>query len=1772
MATGGNISETLIGTSSNADPTLILPASEQVTTGSTTDISGVSYTDSFATGNPGDLYLQISDDVGTLSATDSAGTVSGSGTNSIVLSAPYADIVDALGSLTYTAPASTGTDAISFDIWDQAGTQTTGSIPVGIAAPGGGATETWSGAVSSDWNVAGNWSAGAVPSAGDTAVIAGSTANYPILANTTLNNETIIVDQAAPLQGNTLDLDGVTLGAGSILEIQNPSGNAQDIATINLGGTVTVDAGATIVANGSVAQGLTPAGANAVLVNNGTIDNTEVTFANGGTVINNGVFENQTISAATLINTGTLLADSAYVSVSGTVLGGTAEAANGVGVSVDGTLSGTAVDFNGAGELILNEPMALTNGTALNNFGPGDEILLSGSAFVPGTTLAFSNDTLAVQQTGTTVQTILFNGNYTLGNFVIELGSGDTPYVFDYAASGEYSGGLLGYGPDIAAPAEATVAQGGTLSLGGVTVQNGSNFDTTLQISATSGTLSMNGATGSGTDSLSITASGSQVNADLASLTYTPAAGTSSDAVQVIAQIDYPSAIGITERFVPISVNAGSGPTLTEPSSESVAPSSAVAVSGSYSDPFAASNPGAMFLQISDNSGTLTAHYPIAGTPDTGTIIGTSNTPLTFQGSYDDVQDILASLIYTAGAIPGSDTISFDIWNQAGAETTGSVPVTITGPGNGQTEVWTGAVNSDWNTPGNWSYGAVPGTGQTAVIPADTANNATLSNSVLTGETITLEGSVSVPAVNFTNVTLGAGSLLDGTGGQIYLNGTLTIASGATYAPGSVSMFRAEASSATTVVNDGVIADSTGLDGLGDDVVNNGTIYGTGGSIQIGTLVNNGVALIYGGGLEVDGTIVGGTIDLSGGGALQLTAPMALTGSATVDGFSQGSRILVFQTIDSLAFNDHILDISNAGTLVEAIRLGGNLGLGNFEVEHSINVPFSEDSSVAFAASGEPSGVFQSPYVADISAPAVGTVAAGGTLALGSVAISSAGTMTLNISASSGTLYMDGASGNGTDDLSISAETSQSQINADLASLVYVAAAGPTSLQEIEITADVPASTSGTNETSRYIDVTVAGSSGGSGPALTEPSSETVAAGGSVAVSGSYSDSFAQSNPGAMYVEAIATGGTLYATGASGNAAPGSGSSSIEWSTDYNDVNAVLNSLTFAAGDTAGSGSIYFEVWNQAGVESSDTVPVTITGGTGGGATIAWTGAANDGEWNTASNWSNNTVPTSGDTVLISPSGVTGPSLSNATLTGETIILGSASQTGPSVFFNDVTLGAGTTLESAGSGGSIGDIGTLTVASGAAIAADGAPLGISSDSSSPATVFNDGTIINTGSALVALDDVVENNGVIIDSNPGSMSIGDRYSIINTGTIVDAGGNVELNGAVQGGTVAFVGSGGTLDLGVFNPFAQGAVVSGFGTGDRMVLGAFNPNAMSFSGGTLALSGGSFGEAIPFTGSLGLDNFELNSTVTGANGTPTTTLLYAPSGGPGGTASGEPDITAAGTATVAQSGTLALSGVSISNVGTVTLNITSTSGTLDMTGANGNGTDHLTVTGLSENQVNSELASLTYMPSAGTSSDTIEISASSPFSVTGTTDTIRYIPVSITGGNGGPSLHEQSAETVASSSTTAIGGSYVDSFAQGNPGDLYLGISDSVGTLTATDASGNAVAGSGTNNISLSTDYVDLNAILSSLHYTAGSNLGTDTISFDVWNQAGVETVGTTDVTIGQISGGTMTAADFSPGPSGSALSPDGNSSSSGSYPMSDTGNQPVGMPIVLHPAS
>ena len=109
-----------------------------------------------------------------------------------------------------------------------------------------------------------------------------------------------------------------------------------------------------------------------------------------------------------------------------------------------------------------------------------------------------------------------------------------------------------------------------------------------------------------------------------------------------------------------------------------------------------------------------------------------------------------------------------------------------------------------------------------------------------------------------------------------------------------------------------------------------------------------------------------------------------------------------------------------------------------------------------------------------------------------------------------------------------------------------------------------------------------------------------------------------------------------------------------------------------------------------------------------------------------------------------------------------------------------------------------------------------------------------------------------------------------------------------------------------------------------------------------------------------------------------------------------------------------------------------------------------------------------------------------------------------------------------------------------------------------------------------NIAVQTDYVDVNAILASLHYTAGSGAGADTIQFEAWNQAGVETTASTAVTIDAASfqggGGRASSnmvADFGSGggsAAGASTPDDTSGGSSGSLALDDVVTHPIGIPV------
>lgn len=631
-------------------------------------------------------------------------------------------------------------------------------------------------------------------------------------------------------------------------------------------------------------------------------------------------------------------------------------------------------------------------------------------------------------------------------------------------------------------------------------------------------------------------------------------------------------------------------PELTLPSLEQVTAASTFDIAGvSYNDSFAAGNPGQLFLGISDSNGMLSA------ADSAGVVPGSGTSSIGLSVSYSDFEAILSSLSYTAAATPGSDSIRFDIWDQAGVETIGTIPVTV-GSSTATTETWTGAVSGDWNTPGNWSGGAVPVHGGNVIIPAGTPNNATLSNAMLTGETITVSGSA---FVNFTNVTLNSVLQTPDTA-NIEAGGTLTIGAQGTLGPEQGGTLLVNSGSLVVpIVNDGTIQAPTGsyltFDNGGTmssnvvTVTNDGIISADGGNVSFDfapppfgkappeTLTNSGSVVISNGGdLTLNGMFVGNDVAFSGGGALSLQQPNSFAGGSTVIGFGQGDQIDLYGAAQgsTLGYSNGIL---TAGTAT-AIPLAGTFGVGNFESEFTGGGGNAE--AIAYAQDSEPSGVVEP----DITAPGSATVAQGSTLSLGDVSVGGLGTSqgTLLISAGSGTLSMNGASGSGTNHLSLG-PTPQSQIDADLTSLTYVPDAGATA-DTVDIQVSPPAPVT----TGREIPITIT-----SGPALSEPTSETVSPGATIVVSGSYSDSFAQGNPGQLWIGVSDGRGTLSATDASGVSVAGSGTGSIGLSADYVDANAILAGLHYTAAGTAGSDTIRFQVWNQVGVETTWSTTVT---------------------------------------------------------------------------------------------------------------------------------------------------------------------------------------------------------------------------------------------------------------------------------------------------------------------------------------------------------------------------------------------------------------------------------------------------------------------------------------------------------------------------------------------------------------------------------------------------
>ena len=85
----------------------------------------------------------------------------------------------------------------------------------------------------------------------------------------------------------------------------------------------------------------------------------------------------------------------------------------------------------------------------------------------------------------------------------------------------------------------------------------------------------------------------------------------------------------------------------------------------------------------------------------------------------------------------GANQVTLTLTDASGNKTTGTATVTVSVPAI-TTTTWNGSTNADWNDCRNWSYGQVPTSAISAIIPTGTPNTPTISTGTATVNTLSI--------------------------------------------------------------------------------------------------------------------------------------------------------------------------------------------------------------------------------------------------------------------------------------------------------------------------------------------------------------------------------------------------------------------------------------------------------------------------------------------------------------------------------------------------------------------------------------------------------------------------------------------------------------------------------------------------------------------------------------------------------------------------------------------------------------------------------------------------------------------------------------------------------------------------------------------------------------------------------------------------------------------------------------------------------------------------
>ena len=235
----------------------------------------------------------------------------------------------------------------------------------------------------------------------------------------------------------------------------------------------------------------------------------------------------------------------------------------------------------------------------------------------------------------------------------------------------------------VSVPATETATVGTTIGVSGVSVSDAwaaaNPGSMALNVWDSTGTLTINGkvfAPGGGPVANGMfSGTLAQINADLATLSYTAGPNSGSDTITIDvwnqAGVEVKKTIAVTVNATPAptqSSTATPNPVITLPASDVVTAGTTSAISGiSVADPWAASSPGTLALNLSSSSGQISD-------------AGQTGTTLHLSGTLTQINADLASLSYIAPGTAGSATVTVDVWDQAGVEATKSINVTINAP------------------------------------------------------------------------------------------------------------------------------------------------------------------------------------------------------------------------------------------------------------------------------------------------------------------------------------------------------------------------------------------------------------------------------------------------------------------------------------------------------------------------------------------------------------------------------------------------------------------------------------------------------------------------------------------------------------------------------------------------------------------------------------------------------------------------------------------------------------------------------------------------------------------------------------------------------------------------------------------------------------------------------------------------------------------------------------------------------------------------------------